>query len=139
MGRPVYENKKDRSREKVVARKISDSLGLTLIELPKLARGDYMAHNENDHLIIEIKTRSNKFDAYSEYMISSNKIDTLITISNELRFTAILVVGFNDKIVALVLEKNHNFKQRVGGRKDRNDDKDMEKMYYIPITEFVEI
>lgn len=131
MSRPIYERKSDRDKEISVAKTISNKWGVRCIMLPPLACADMLiagADNE-PKCWAEIKSRNIVFGQYGHLHLSLDKVTNLQRMVELTKIKAIIVANLKDGIfwhnVPLASENLHT---EIGGRTDRGDPKDIEKM-----------
>jgi hypothetical protein len=140
MGEPprrTYESPADLKNEVEVVEAIYRDLGCDgYRKTPKfsaidfaLLRGDCIAY------YAEVKCRRNERGRYPDYMISRAKYDALDQSRKQCSVTSLLVVRWTDYIGVLTIPP-HTMKYGFGGRRDRNDPKDMEPVVYIPTYHF---
>lgn len=138
--RPLYETDKNRADEAAACEEFLalQRPGLVAVKLPEQDNADYALYRDDRLVgIIEIKCRSNRHNAYAEYMLSRYKVDQLCRRSYAQNVPVAVVVKWADKIGFIDV---HRFRDHAvlgtGGRKDRGDRLDMEKVYKIPFGLF---
>lgn len=137
--RPIYESLADKENERAIVTQICYAWDCLAEKGRHLGYVDYYLYKPKTNLIavIEIKNRHKlsvrKFPAY---MISKNKINKGLIISNELAVPFLLVVNFAEMLMYAEIKREHQYKEGMGGRKDRNDPYDIEPVVYIPISLF---
>jgi hypothetical protein len=87
----------------------------------------------------EIKVRTCTSDNYKTYLISKGKIDSIFDRWHPLPI--ILIVSWTDGIywIAITEKSKAHWFVAKGGRKDREDEKDIEDCYHIPVDEFTRL
>jgi hypothetical protein len=112
--------------------------GVEMIEMPQYHWYDYEAQYEGVQVNVEIKCRDIKWGQYPTIILSKTKFmkgyDRLVNHGERFRFvvrykTGIQVLKMKDDILTHV-----NFKK--GGRRDRNDPRDIEDVADIPLKLF---
>lgn len=145
MNRPIYERAEDRKREAEAMEKFLSHIRLekqgqqvTANEAPPLHPYDYeVLVDGRPWALIEVKCRSNKRDAYPNYMISTEKVRVLREASHARGLAAFLLVSWADIIGYAGAETAASRGVRAwGGRYDRADPKDQEYVFHIPLTAF---
>ncbi len=135
MNRPIYETEDDRAAQRRVVEVLQICWRCRVEETPPLYCVDYRAKRGEGTALIEIKVRDNEMRRYATYMISLRKIETAIDLATELRHTFLLVVKWTDAI-GWVIPRRGEFEIDVGGRRDRGDALDIERVALIPIDYF---
>ena len=112
--------------EDLVYDKIKIKYGDSLVKTKRWNKIDYY----NDDVIIELKTRRNKYSAYPTTMIGKNKIDHML----ESGKTAVGCFSFTDGLYFIEIDKEKidKFELKQGGRFDRGRP-ELNQYYYIPI------
>lgn len=135
--RPVYESDADRLAEARVSALFSEAWNGTIIRMPPLARVDrLMLVNGAPRAWLEIKCRNHDFGKYDTYMLSADKFYGMLNLAKETKVPALLVVGYFDGIVWVNTGEVGGLRIFKGGRTDRNDPKDIEKVVKIPLVKF---
>jgi hypothetical protein len=136
--RPIYETSEDRQKEQDVFAMVADTFGCVCITTPKLSVADRLLCSAEGVLlgIVELKIRTNPYAKYPTYMLSATKHTQLMNTARALRVPAFLVVKFSDSVKVTRLQED--YPTSVGGRRDRGDNKDIEKCIFIPIEEFTD-
>ena len=139
LSRPLYETHADRVSERAIVTNLCYAWDCLAEKGRHLGYVDYYLYKPKTNLIavIEIKNRE-KLSVYKfpSYMISKNKINNGLIISNELAVPFLLVVNFAEMLMYTEIKKEHKYKQGIGGRKDRGDLNDIEEVVFIPISLF---
>ena len=149
MSRPIYETKKDRKRQQIIADYIMTHInGCVMINQPKLSPNDYVVYNiksieeidtADPVAYVEIKTR---FESYPSLLFSQRKWNTNLKIAESLNVPAYLIVAWPVKteweilITRIVPLNEVIYPIGTGGRTDRNDPHDIESCVYIPRSVF---
>lgn len=135
--RPVYESSADIENEKACAEYIQKrNSDCVLYKLPKLSCFDYVVCS-NDALtcFIEIKCRNNPKQKYKTYMISKRKVDLAICLYQLVKIPTVLFVRWSDTCGMLNISTAKGIIS-TGGRKDRGDPKDIEKVVHFNVGLF---
>jgi len=134
--RPVYESSADKTAEACVIRKLSErQQGAQFVKLPQLSVLDYVViDNEKVKALVEIKNRRNPVDKYPTYIISERKLKDGLELSKLLNVSFILVVSWLDDIRWVKIKRL--YPAEIGGRYDRGDAQDIERVCHIPIGDF---
>ena len=134
--RPVYESPKDRGKEFDVLIAAAAAWGSEFAGTRTLSPCDYVMMKDGEvKALVEIKCRSNKLGKYPDYMISHEKVGKIQAAAQVMGCKPLLIVQFTDHLGWVDLSKTGG-KVSFGGRKDRNDDADMEPCLFIPISQF---
>ena len=135
--RPLYETVSDIQKELAIFRVLERTWkGFKIRKARDLAHIDGYIYDANNQLrgILEVKVRATTIKEFPCYLISEQKIKNMLALSYTLRVPAILCVQFNDCLAHTRVRQGYHFAE--GGRKDRNDPKDMEICAFVPIEEF---
>jgi hypothetical protein len=165
MGRKQYEQASDIRKQEAIRRTISLWLGPSRTLLGPLKppwRADYLVTKRihtGERVIssfCEIKCRKHAYGTYPTLMISYDKLNRLHTFCRSFAYhdfhfaalervahpTVLLCVQFGVDLYyvdASETEARRNFYIRFGGRSDRGDLGDLEKLYHVPIELFKRI
>ena len=136
--RSTYEKKSDLINEAGVATLFGEKFGVTMLKTSVYNSYDYSALvGDVTQGLVEIKCRTNKHDKYRDYLISKQKVDIVIREAENFGVKMWLVVRFTDGVYyRSISEVDMPLKTETGGRKDRNDARDIESVYLIPIRTF---
>lgn len=133
--RPIYETDRNRIEEDEIAWCVCEAWNLNQVPAPKLHCYDRLFLKDNRVVCVgEIKRREVRMDKYPNIILSKHKVDNIL---KECRKPAYFFVSFDDCLAYSQLRKG--WRVNKGGRKDRNDSKDIELVYRIPIRDFNEI
>jgi hypothetical protein len=134
--RPTYERAEDRNRQRTVMGWFCQSYGCSAKELPPLAAWDFEATLDGDVVaIVEVKCRTNGINAYPTYLISHAKVEAMLAEASARTIAPILLVSWSDARGWVNLaDAPHEVAD--GGRRDRNDPADIERVALIPVEEF---
>lgn len=138
--RPIYESKSDKVAEaKVITVLLTHSDNAQFIKLPDLAVVDYIAIDRAGipRALIEIKVRKNAADKYPTYMISERKIKDALRVSELVNIPFVLVVSWLDDVRWVRVKTM--YPTTIGGRYDRGDAQDVERVCLIPISDFAKV
>tara|TARA_B100000780_G_scaffold32882_1_gene20654 strand:+ start:345 stop:746 length:402 start_codon:yes stop_codon:yes gene_type:complete len=85
---------------------------------------------ESENVIIELKSRRNKYKQYPTTMISKSKIDYMLNSKKK----PVCIFNFTDGIYSIEITKDiiEKFQLNWGGRNDRGY-REVSEYYYIPI------
>lgn len=139
--RPRYETPEQKAAEGRTAATVAAILGI-VIERAKDDNGpfDFIAFNAlgAPFELWEIKNRDIAFGHYSDYWISSTKLERLLEKAKAARAQAVLIVGFTDAIgrIEITDENVHGYMQSVEGRDDRDDALDKETVSHFRWNDF---
>jgi hypothetical protein len=162
MGRPIYEKQSDVHKQEAVRRTIERWLGPSRVLVGPLKpswRADYFITKRNhdgERVIssfLEIKCRKHDYGTYPTLMVSYDKLRRLHTFCNsfahdDFHFAALTRCIFPRVLLCVLFNRDlyftdasaetakRNFRVHFGGRTDRNDARDIEKLYHIPISLF---
>jgi hypothetical protein len=132
--RPLYESNEDLDREWTAVFEFCEYSKTFPVKLPIGARADYLLCRKRDAVaVVEVKCRKNKRHTYPTYMLSKSKYDALCEYT-EMGLHAVLLVRWEDDIGYVSIPAEHEV--ATGGRTDRNDPLDVEKVVLIDINKF---
>jgi hypothetical protein len=139
--RPTYETASDRQREQSAAERFAAHFGGELINFPPMARVDKLLMiGGKMRALMEVKCRTHKFGHYDTYMLSAEKYMTLLRASRDFNIAGLVVVGFTDCIAWVDTKAVGGLRIIAGGgRTDRNDPQDIEKVVKIPMVKFTKL
>jgi len=134
--RPLYETEEDKSREAAVCNYICSSYNAAFVKSEDLSAFDgvFTQIDGSPIAVAEVKIRSNDSRKYPTYMISATKVDRILDYANANNVFPMLVVGFTDGVFMTKLDKK--YPRASGGRRDRNDPRDIEACVFIPMEKF---
>jgi hypothetical protein len=137
VSRPVYESDADRSNQATVIAKLERAFGLTATA-PKdpFARYDAVFRRQPRPYVVEIKVRHNTREKYSTYMLSEQKYNALCAIHAR-GADVLLAVQWTDQLGTVQVPVEHTL--GTGGRYDRGDSRDVERVVHIPISSFTTV
>lgn len=145
MKRRIYETLQDRQREDWVMGKIAKSFGpgWGFRRSSKLSSYDgelteLTNFGPRAHALIEVKCRTTKQLDHGMLIVTKKKIDSGIKIATARGLEYILAVRWMDVIAWLRIDRDlaKAFIIEFAGRTDRNDPKDREPCYMIPVHGF---
>ena len=136
-GRPIYESDADRSRQATVVAKLEQAFGLPAIT-PKSALAPFDAAFRFTHnpCVVEVKVRRNTRARYPTYMLSEAKYNALCAFGDR-GINALLAVQWTDQLGVVQLPVEHTV--TTGGRYDRGDSRDVERVVLIPTDAFIRV
>lgn len=137
--RKIYESEKDRENQVRIAEYLTEAWDCGYIKTPPLFPVDGAIVDLTGRMIalVEIKVRSNASNKYPTYMLSAGKWREAIKMCKQENFHFMLVVEFTDGIFAAKVKDDYPIAK--GGRRDRNDARDIEDCIYIPMSEFKKV
>lgn len=147
MTRPIYEREGDREREEFVAQCVAEHFGVTLQRNEALASSDYvlLTAKGKPFSILEIKCRYGytwtELNFKGTYLLSKHKWDTNTKIARDNGWAFSLAVADKHREIWMARWREPFPKWDVfeGGRRDRNDKKDLEPCVWIPTSEFTTV
>jgi len=136
--RKHYETETDRRREDWVAKRFALKTGVLQHELPENSRIDRLLTDKNHKPRgwAEIKCRTHECGHYDTYAISETKFKTMLWMKKATNLPVMLVVGFMDLVAWIDVTSLGGLRVVEGGRTDRDDPLDVERVVLIPITKF---
>lgn len=136
-GRPIYESDADRSNQAGVVAKLERAFGLPAIT-PKSALAPFDAAFRFTHnpCVVEVKVRRNTRARYPTYMLSEAKYNALCAFGDR-GINALLAVQWTDQLGVVQLPVEHTV--TTGGRYDRGDSRDVERVVLIPTDAFIRV
>lgn len=138
--RPIYESAQNKTAERKVITALSSTIGgdTQFVKLKDLAVFDYMAISDGTPCaLIEIKARNNAADKYPTLLISERKIKEGLEVATKLKMPFILIVSWLDDVRWVRVKEVYPV--AVGGRYDRGDAQDIERVCHIPVGDFKKI
>jgi len=138
--RPLYENDADLVSESLTLDLIEKKWRCEGVKLPIKHQLDYLLQRRNRGVAwVEIKVRKNPAAQYPTYMISLTKIMAARSLSEASRLPSFLVVQWSDSVAYIRMDSLLDFEISIGGRRDRNDDQDIEPVVLIPVRNFTNL
>jgi hypothetical protein len=136
-GRPVYESDADRSNQAGVITKLERAFGLTATA-PRdpFAPYDAVFRRQPRPCVVEIKVRRNERARYETYLLSEGKYNALCAIDAR-GADALLAVQWTDELGIVQVPVEHTVS--TGGRYDRGDSRDVERVVLIPTSSFITV
>jgi hypothetical protein len=130
--RPTYETEQDQSRERQIVERMCQQSGLRAVKLPQFEDVDFaLLRGEQVWGVVEIKCRGKH---YPEMFLSLKKCQALRDYAaSGLQSRVIFATPegvYSKKIGPLVLDGWIG----IGGRKDRNDPKDVEMVCFFSVN-----
>ncbi|MEY4785830.1 MAG: hypothetical protein RIR41_3765 [Pseudomonadota bacterium] len=134
MTRPVYESDADRANQAGVIAKLECAFGLTATA-PRdpFAPYDVVFRRQPRPCVVEIKVRRNERGRYETYLLSEHKYNALCAIDAR-GADALLAVQWTDELGIVQVPVEHTVS--TGGRYDRGDSRDVERVVLIPTISF---
>jgi hypothetical protein len=134
MTRPIYESDADRSNQAGVVAKLERAFGLTATApQDRFAPYDAVFRFTHRPCVVEIKVRRNTRARYDTYMLSEAKYNALCAVEAN----ALLAVQWTDQLGVVQLPVEHTV--TTGGRFDRGDNRDVERVVLIPTDAFIRV
>tara|TARA_R110000822_G_scaffold281251_2_gene402952 strand:+ start:477 stop:911 length:435 start_codon:yes stop_codon:yes gene_type:complete len=134
----IYETNANREAQAAALRDFIGVAGVTFhLMLPTVSVADCIVRTGRLALI-EIKVRSNQFQKYPTLIIDKRKLDDVSNVANMLGMSSGLLVRWTDAFGLLRLESimDKSYPTIMGGRTDRDDPNDIDKVYEIPTGDF---
>ena len=137
--RPRYETADDRQRQREAVSYLSAATGTTAVETPPLTRWDYeMVRDGRVLALVEVKFRKCSSATYPTFMVSEGKATTLRDHAIASGCAGGFLVNWIDaagwlRIDTLVPD---GWSVSSGGRCDRGDPMDVERVVHCPIDGF---
>ena len=135
VGRPKYESEGDRRNQHYVLSKLEQAFGVPA-ERPSEEFASYdgmFTFGSGRKCVVEVKVRRNPRRQYPTYMLSKMKYDNLCGFVEQ-GMDALLVVQWTDELGVIQIPAEHTVS--TGGRYDRNDSRDIERVVLIPTSKF---
>ena len=131
----IYETDADLEREDGIVRTICEAYSCGAFKMPRKSRLDHILTRGGEVVaLIEIKSRTCSVGKYETYMISQGKYEALVNYSKRTHLPVAIFVRWTDRLGFVNVPCDHT--EGHGGRYDRGDDNDREKVVYIPIADF---
>jgi len=133
--RRSYETQIDLDNEKSICEKIETACGMHLRKMSIKYSLDFIGfRNGKAVAVIEVKKRHNRYSKYPTVILSLAKWNRGVEFHrvNDLKF--IFCVQFDDGYFFYEYQNDDKFNVEIGGRRDRNDDQDIEPVMHIPIV-----
>lgn len=138
--RPIYENQSNRNDEISAQSRIEKWANCKLTKLQMRENIDWRAYrNDKQVALIEFKKRNNTRSKYPTYMVSHAKWLNGLRMSKTEGVPFILVIQWTDGLYYLSCKDTTPHTLGSGGRWDRNDRHDVEKMIYLDTNLFSHI
>ena len=137
--RPIYETSQDLSREHDIGKILKEIWSVDLHKLPRAYYVDWMITKDKDvRGFAELKCRSNPRSKYDTFMLSLHKWMHGQQLAAEVSGKFMIVVQWED---GLFYHQQGwcEVTYGVGGRRDRQDEQDIEPVIYIPTYAFKRI
>lgn len=137
--REFYENNIDRKNEKEIAWKIGVQTGLQFYKNKPDIRIDFSFCDScnNVKFFAEMKRRNHNFGFYSTLNISATKLNSALSWKKALNIPIYLFIEYNDGIKWIELLDHDGI--IIWGRKDRNDNQDIEPSIKLNIDRFKDL
>lgn len=136
MNRPVYETSENITAEDSVAESIAKSWDIKLVKLKKLYPFDRAFIFEEEITgLLEIKCRNYASTDFPTYLFSAEKVRWAHQFMKSFDVSCYLAVKWTDRIGWHKIRPT-GYALRLGGRKDRADDQDIEPCVFIPMSQF---
>lgn len=139
MSRPLYETREDLQRETAVVRELCKAWKCSSRKFGQAYTLDYeLLRDEKVVALCEIKCRFVESNHYKTYMISVNKLTEARRISENRGLPAFVVVHYLDDIKFFNINEEPDYIAE-GGRTDRDDPMDIEKVAHFNCDRLVSI
>lgn len=138
MSRPHYETDEDRQLEEDIAQRFASNFNRKQHALPVNSRIDRAVFDQHGTLtgFFEVKRRHYECGHFNTFFISLEKFKAMRWVGQTLKLPVMLVVQYDDLIAWIDITKLGGVAVRDGGREDRKDPSDIEKVVHIPIDRF---
>lgn len=137
--RPIYETEDDRRRQAIAVGVLADASNSVAVPTSPLSGWDYELHRDGKPVaIVEVKCRRCSRDTYPTYMVSRMKVEKLRDAALGMGIAGGLLVRWEDSLGWLRVDNTppSGWQTATGGRIDRNDPLDIERVIHFPITAF---
>lgn len=135
--RPAYETASDKTRENEIIDTVASKFGAQYLLLPAFARMDALLYRDDTLVAIsEVKVRTCKMQDYKTYMLSESKWQSALDVADLLKVDPFLVVSWDCGRVGLLNMRAEPQLVDIGGRKDRGDHLDIERVVHFNISDF---
>lgn len=133
--RQQFETDEYLARERRVAEKIEQAMGVQAMKLPKHYRADYALYKDGLLLrFCEVRIRE---QSYKTLRTSLAKWVALLNWAEWARLPSLLVVQWPEMTGVVVVKRSHALPGIVwGGRNDPRDDQDSEPLVEVPYERF---
>jgi hypothetical protein len=136
-----FETEEDRAREKMVMRRVSRALGLKFRQAETFSPFDGEIADCSGAkpvlvALIEVKCRFVRSDQYPTLIVSARKIDRGRMLAARMGLDYIIACRWQDCIGWTKLMHGEPFPREAIARYDRNDPRDREQGYAIPVKRF---
>lgn len=130
--RPFYETSEQRAREDAVALFVAGLRNCAEFAFPPGSSVDRVLIGTDGAVraLLEIKTRTTKSTAYPTYSVSLERATYLSHVAARLRVPAIIAIDWTDCLGLLNPVTTPADRVEMGGRTDRQDEKDIEPMLH---------
>lgn len=136
MSRQMYENEQTKARERSLGEVVEQKWNCELYKVSIKYRLDCLAMRGDAAVAwVELRCRENTKDRYPTLMISLAKVQGAISLANDTKLPALLVVEWTDCIGFVDLAAVE-FTLGFGGRNQMRDWQDKEPVCYIDIKHF---
>lgn len=137
MTRPRYESRRDREVERDIVDAFCEAYGLSYDRQEDRRRVNYFCYRgDRLELILEVKRRYNDRDAYSTVFIPLAKWEAGCRLSSEYGVAYAVLIKWNDFTGMFSNRFGTYDSEGIGGRRDRGDSKDIERMAYFRVSRF---
>ena len=138
--RPIYETNKDRQRQSEAISHLAQATNTDAVETDPLVSWDYeMVRNNVVVAMVEVKCRNCKSSTYETYIISEAKVVILWETAIKRDIASVLLVCWKDQEIGWLRIDTTNpqtWAVQHGGRVDRNDPLDIERVVHFDISLF---
>jgi len=137
--RVIYETNADRHRQREAIHYLAKATATIGVETERLAGWDYeMVRGQRTLALVEVKCRNCFYQTYPTYMVSESKALHLRDSAISRGVAGGLLVNWKDAIGWLRVDVLHpdTWRVEMGGRIDRNDPMDIERVVHFRINDF---
>ena len=137
--RPVYETAEDQARQRNAIDYLAKATATLPTEMERLAGWDYeMVRGQRVLALVEVKCRNYSRNTFQTYMVSENKVLHLREMAIGRGIAGGLLVSWRDAVGWLRVDVLNPATWRVdiGGRFDRGDPMDVERVVHFRICDF---
>lgn len=137
--RPVYETDDDKDRQARAAGRIEDAWNIEVISFPALSTVDWLLLSDKGTIAYaEFKCRNYKRQHFKTLILSTQKLSHASYVAAQTKTKLFLFVEWLDGLFyrQITTDDINNFPVELGGRKDRDDPKDLENVFAIPTNSF---
>jgi len=133
-----YESKRDKQKERNVAKRVADLWDVVARENPEFYPVDFCFTDDKNEVsgFGEIKVRTHEYGRYPTYIVSAHKVADAKSLANATGLSVILIVQWTCGTIAFLDFDHPPVRTTWGGRQDRSDGQDMEPVNHYDIEQF---